>query len=260
MGFNLNFGDAKDWFTGKTQAGYSYRNAKALQEQEAALNMWLMQQQQKFNSAEAVKQRNWEQKLSDTSYQRAVKDLKKANINPLLAIHNGGASTPSGSVASSGLSSVGFGSAPAGPGHDPSGLITSAVLAAKSFGEIRNSYALANKTEKETDLLKLQGLKTAAEISKLKAETKHTNAETDKPGMIGQAVRAVTSTGHEWLSNSKELGKNLIDWFVNAASSAGSAVERLENTGSHNGKPMGKGGNNRERLQNMLFSMPFKLR
>ena len=178
----------------------------------------------------------------------------------MLAISNGGASFPGGASAISGLSSVGPGSAPSGAGHDPSGLITSAVLAAKSFGEIRNSFALANKTEKETDLLKLQGLKTAAEIDKLKAETSHTKAETDKPGMIGQAVRSVTSTGYEWLKNAKDLGRSLIDWFVTASSSAGSAVERLENTGSLNGKPGGQGGSNARRLNNMIFSMPFKLR
>ena len=232
MGFNLNFGDAKDWFTGKTQAGYSYKNSKALQEQQAALNMWLQQQQQTFNSAEAVKQRNWEAKMSNSAYQRVVKDLRKANINPMLAISQGGASSPAGASASSGLSSVGPGSAPAGAGHDPSGMITSAVLAAKSFGEIRNSFALAHKTEKETDLLKLQGLKTAAEIEKLQAETRHTDAETDKPGLIGQAVRSVTSTSKEWLDNGIDLGRNLIDWFVNATSSARSAVDRINKTGA----------------------------
>lgn len=262
MGFgNFNLGDAKDWLTGKTAAGYSYRNAKALQEQQAALNMWLQQEQEAFNSAEAVKQRDWESQMSNTSYQRAVKDLRKANINPMLAMANGGASTPTGSAATTGLATTASGSAPAGAGHDPSAMIESAVAAARSFGDIKNTFAQADKTEKETDLLSLQGLKTAAEIDKLKAETSHTKAETEKPGMIGQAVRSVTSTGKEWMHNGKELGTNLIDWFVNAASSAGAAIERLENTGSHNGSSTGgHGGNNARRSSDLMFSMPFKLR
>lgn len=228
MGFNLNFGDAKDWFTGKTQAGYSYRNAKALQEQQAALNMWLQQQQQTFNSAEAVKQRDWEKLMSDTSYQRVVKDLRKANINPMLALSHGGASTPVGISASSGLSSVSSGSAPSGAGHDPSGMISSAVLAAKSFGEIRNDFAQANKTEKETDLLKLQGLKTAAEIDKIKADTSYTKAETDKPGPIGRALRAITSSSKEWFYNGWDLARTLTNWYMDAETSARAAAERAE--------------------------------
>lgn len=53
-----------------------------------------------FNSAEAQKSRDWQEKMSNTSYQRAVQDLQKAGLNPVLAMMNGGASTPSGATAS----------------------------------------------------------------------------------------------------------------------------------------------------------------
>lgn len=53
-----------------------------------------------FNSAEAVKNREFQERMSNTSYQRAMSDMRSAGLNPILAASRGGASTPSGSSAS----------------------------------------------------------------------------------------------------------------------------------------------------------------
>lgn len=71
-------------------------------ERAAQWNEAMWQKQADFNSAEAQKQRDWQEAMSNTAYQRAMNDMEKAGLNPILAYSQGGAGVPNGATATVG--------------------------------------------------------------------------------------------------------------------------------------------------------------
>lgn len=90
-GYTGSFGD---WLTRVFDPSYSEASFNAAQ---AALD-------REFNAAEAQKNRDWQERMSNTAYRRAVADMRAAGLNPYLMYAGGGtgATTGGGSTASAG--------------------------------------------------------------------------------------------------------------------------------------------------------------
>lgn len=152
-------------------AGSSISSAQAQSDANAA------------NLAESQRNRDFQANMSNTSYQRVIEDMKKAGINPALAISQGGASTPSGSTSS--VEPVDFG-----------GGIPAAINAAV---DMKAKQATIKKVESDTGLNTGVAAIQKAQATKMREETRITSAEATRAEQTSEFYKK-----HPWLIPLKE--------------------------------------------------------
>ena len=109
--FNQASADTANAFNLSSMANqYAYNSASAADANAFTESMWnkaaaynteMFERQMEFNSEQARINRDFQKEMDSTKYQRAIKDMKAAGLNPILAVTSGiGASGAGGSSAS----------------------------------------------------------------------------------------------------------------------------------------------------------------
>lgn len=95
-------------------------------------NLWSQTSARSFNREEAKAQRNWQEYMASTAYQRTMQDMKKAGLNPILAAQNG---------------ATGFGTgASANTSHGQFSQMTSAAVPSAHSASAQAMYDYGNNT------------------------------------------------------------------------------------------------------------------
>lgn len=154
-----------------------------------------------LNAQLAREQMNFQERMSNTAYQRAMADMRAAGLNPILAYQKGGASSPGGALAT-------MQNAEQGIGEGFSKATTNAkeaAMAASQIGQIKSTTeanqaaaSLANQNEKkssaETAVAGATLFKTMEEIKNIASVTRNNDiqSETLKHGVgTAEAEKAI---------------------------------------------------------------------
>lgn len=144
-----------------------------------------------FNSAQAQINRDFQERMAGTQYQRAVEDMRKAGLNPMLAYSQGGNASPAGSQASYPVS--------AGPSHlsaasahrsADAAQVSSAASASQAATAAKLGDATVSKVKQEVTNLETDNLRVKAVIQNLGEEYQLLVKEGYNKTEVGNQLRA----------------------------------------------------------------------
>lgn len=148
-----------------------------------------------FSADQARQQRAWAADMSNTAYTRAVADMKNAGLNPMLAYHQGGASTPASSAPQGVAGGGSAGHAVATARSESPGL-----AAINTAAQISRLSTELEAIRADTKLKESQAKVNEAQVPKINQETltsassaRHLDAQADQ---IGEHLRVIMPEEH----------------------------------------------------------------
>jgi len=122
----------------------------------------LAREQMAFQQASSREQMAFQERMSNTAYQRAMEDMRKAGLNPILAYNQGGSSSPSGAQSSG---------ASAQMVNELSGAVSTALDAKRLRFEIENMKKQNKLLDAQTDQAYATSAQNSAQAAKTIGET-----------------------------------------------------------------------------------------
>lgn len=154
----------------------------------SGVGMYGAEEMNEGNIEQAQKQMDFQERMSNTSYQRGTKDMLAAGINPMMAYSQGGASTPTGAAANLENTMESTGNA-----------ISNTALAMQDF---KAKNASIENTNVNTQVGKTQMLKTAAETDLIRSDLQKRKFNEKAYGALNQITGAAENQWQKMLQNS----------------------------------------------------------
>lgn len=156
-------------------------------------NRQIAREQMQFQAEQTQQQMDFQERMSNTAYQRAISDMEAAGLNPILAYNMGGASSPPGAAAAGASQTM---------RNTMSGAVSSALDARRMFAEVRNLDAQNKNLDVQNENLRklTQEIESRSRLNNASAQS----VEYTLPGKkiesdLDKAAGSVPSFSLKWL-------------------------------------------------------------
>lgn len=167
------------------------------------------------SSAQSVqKQMDFQERMSNTSYQRGMSDMKKAGLNPMLAFMKGGASVPTGSTYTS--------------QNELAPLGSSVKEIAPMVAQVENIRANTAKSVADTGKASADTDLSNAMAAKVRAETPNIQAQTEK---IGYEIANILEDTHLKYAEVRKVNAEITQLALQGDLTSASTSEALARAG-----------------------------